>query len=1211
MRDKAIYFESSSNQTIISSNAFRDNPTLFFYDCQIKLKYKMRTQKYSNTIEFHDNLIAFSNTSMSISNIRTLFTKDNDSIEILIVWSLIYFDEKQSIQMKKEPNDDQVYKLKKETSSSFALLLLPLLFLLKLRLSLNKKSMHSLILIGFLKILASHTPIDNFRQLKLMSDAEFFTVEIIQVINKINLTEFDFNTIIVSIHMQKVTYQVPLLKLLLLLSWDIELNPGPPQVCNIWTPFTKKGLHFIHLNINSVLPKIEELRQVAKKTKAAIIGITETKLDSSIFDSEIFLEGYTLLRKDRNRHGGGVACYIRNDVCFDIINIFPLEIENIFIKILLPKTKPFVVGIFYRPPNQNDFLDSVSSDFHKLFPEKNDLFILGDMNINSEINGKSIFGKTTSKDFSAPIPALGKQYKEFCSSFSLTQLIDSPTRITSTSSSVIDHVLTNSREKISNSGVIELALSDHHLIFCTRKLKRQKFNCHKNIKCRSLENYTVEKFIEELNSSNFQNYETFDNIDNAYSDFISRFMAAIDKVAPLREIRVKNRTQDWFDRDIFQAIKSRNEKLKKFKKSRLIIDQENLKKSKYLVHKMIKSKKRLFIENKLKENIGKPKELWKILKSLGLPKKCTEIPNICLKSEKKLSFDSKDIAEIFKNYFSELAENLLLKLPPAPKIFGSYATSLYYRPLNLMSNEFQFSKVNVTTVTTILENIDPSKAAGFDNIGGKFVKDGLQGIATPITELCNLSIKHCIFPTDCKIAKLKPIFKKGSKTDPKNYRPISLLPLISKIIEKVIHDQMQIYLSENNILYEYQSGFRTNHSTDFALSFLNDKILKGFDKGYFTGMILIDLQKAFDTIDHKLLLEKMYYIGFSNEVILWFRSYLSNRKFIVNIKDKYSSPGAVTCGVPQGSILGPLLFLLYVNDMKQAIKSELLLYADDSCILMQHKDVKVIEEQLNRDFSSVCDWFVDNKLSIHFGEDKTKSILFASKHKIKKADRLNISYNDINIKQHSSVSYLGCILNETLSGESMALEVIKKANARLRFLFRNNRFLTPYLRRLLCNSLIQPHLDYASAAWFPNLTSKMKKKIQIVQNKCIRFCLQLSNRTHIGFEQFEKINWLSCEDRFRQTLCSAVFKFVNENSPKFMSEVFNISHQSNLGTRCSFLKLDQPFRKTNAGQSGLSYKGPGEWNKLPNEFKEGQNLNTFKHRLKRFYFDQMKNKEYL
>ena len=167
-----------------------------------------------------------------------------------------------------------------------------------------------------------------------------------------------------------------------------------------------------------------------------------------------------------------------------------------------------------------------------------------------------------------------------------------------------------------------------------------------------IKNYTVEKFIEELNSSNFRNYETFDDIDNAYSDFISRFMAAIDKVAPLREIRVKNRTQDWFDRDIFQALKSRNEKLKKFKKSKLIIDQEKLKKSKYLVHKMIKSKKRLFIENKLKENIGKPKELWETLKSLGLPSKVTPLMNICLKNLAGiLVFDPNENANIFKSFF--------------------------------------------------------------------------------------------------------------------------------------------------------------------------------------------------------------------------------------------------------------------------------------------------------------------------------------------------------------------------------------------------------------------------------------------------------------------------------------------------------------------------------------------------------------------------------
>ena len=185
-------------------------------------------------------------------------------------------------------------------------------------------------------------------------------------------------------------------------------------------------------------------------------------------------------------------------------------------------------------------------------------------------------------------------------------------------------------------------------------------------------------------------------------------------------------------------------------------------------------------------------------------------------------------------------------------------------------------------------------------------------------------------------------------------------------------------------------------------------------------MILIELQKASDTMDHQLLLEKKFSLGFSDEVINWFKYYLSNRTFIVDINDKSSTPVKVKCGVSQGSILGPLLFLLYVNSVPQAVDSILLLYADDSCLLYQHKDIKTIESQLNKDFANLIDWFVDNKLSIHFGEEKTKSILFATKYKIREGKNINISYKNIDIKQHSRVSYLGCILDETLSGESMA-----------------------------------------------------------------------------------------------------------------------------------------------------------------------------------------------
>ena len=292
-----------------------------------------------------------------------------------------------------------------------------------------------------------------------------------------------------------------------------------------------------------------------------------------------------------------------------------------------------------------------------------------------------------------------------------------------------------------------------------------------------------------------------------------------------------------------------------------------------------------------------------------------------------------------------------------------------------------------------------------------------------------------------------------------------------------------------------------------------------------TGMVLVDLQKAFDTIDHDILLKKLSAIGFSNHIIGWFKSQLSNQLFKVNLENYYSDPSNITCGRPDGSILGPLLFLIYVNDMSQTVKSNLFLHAADSCLAFQGKHVIEIEEQLNEDFTNICERFVDNRVSIHFGEYKSKSILFASKHKIKRVPKLKINYKNTQIKQHSKVTYLGCILDETMSGESMALKVTNKINSRLKFLKRKNKFLTPALRRLLCNALIQPHSDYASSAWYPNLTQKMKSKIQITQNKWIRYCLRLGKMIHISKNEFETLNWLPVKDRFNQFINSTVFKY--------------------------------------------------------------------------------------
>ena len=284
--------------------------------------------------------------------------------------------------------------------------------------------------------------------------------------------------------------------------------------------------------------------------------------------------------------------------------------------------------------------------------------------------------------------------------------------------------------------------------------------------------------------------------------------------------------------------------------------------------------------------------------------------------------------------------------------------------------------------------------------------------------IINLSIKLSTFPEECKIAKLKSILKKGERTDPKNYRPISLLPLVSKIIEKSIHFHIEDFLNKKKLIYMYQSGFRTNHSTDLCLAQLIEFVGTGMYKQMHTGMISVDLREVFDTLDHGVLLEKMKYFGFRASVIKWFESYLSSRKFLVCIDNIFSEAGTLKYCVPQGSILRPLLFLLYVKDLPQSLSDTgSYLYADVTCIFYQHEDVKKIENVLNKEFSSLCQWFIDNKLSIHFGEDKTKSILLSKTRGLKE---INISFAGHSIKQHKTVEYLSCQLDSKLSREAMA-----------------------------------------------------------------------------------------------------------------------------------------------------------------------------------------------
>ena len=290
-------------------------------------------------------------------------------------------------------------------------------------------------------------------------------------------------------------------------------------------------------------------------------------------------------------------------------------------------------------------------------------------------------------------------------------------------------------------------------------------------------------------------------------------------------------------------------------------------------------------------------------------------------------------------------------------------------------------------------------------------------------------------------------------------------------------------------------------------------------------------------------------------------------------------------------------FLIYLNDICQTTNCDLLLYADDSCLTVTHKDIKVIEDILNSNLSSLCDWLVDNKLSIHLG--KTESILFGTRHLLSKASNLNINYCNKVIEQKSSVKYLGVTLDSMLNGRSMVESILSKINNKLKFLYRKQRFLTKDIRTLLCNSLIQPHYDFACSSWYPLLTKNLKYRLQVSQNKCIRFCLNLNNRSSIDNTKLIEINWLPVEKRYEQCVCTLIYKYLHNNVPEYINDIFT-KNVKKYNTRNSNM-LKRPPLKTSKGMKAISYLGPKIWDDMPIILKQKQTISSFKHDFKKYH----------
>ena len=432
------------------------------------------------------------------------------------------------------------------------------------------------------------------------------------------------------------------------------------------------------------------------------------------------------------------------------------------------------------------------------------------------------------------------------------------------------------------------------------------------------------------------------------------------------------------------------------------------------------------------------------------------------------------------------------------------------------------------------------------------------------------------------------------------------MSIISKILERAVHVQLEKYLTDNKILYSYQSGFRKGHSTDTCLINLLDYIRSSISEGDYVGMVLLDLQKAFDTVNHTLLCEKLKLIGVG--CIDWFTSYLDNRKQFVTVNDINSNPGLVTCGVPQGSILGPLLFLCYINDMPLSVTCRLLLYADDSALLVRGKNPESIASILSDNLKSCKNWLIDNKLSLHLG--KTEAILFGTKRKLNYNNNFQVKCDDIIVQNVKSVKYLGLILDDNLSGESIVYNILKKASCRLKFLYRYADILNTNSRKTLCFSLIQCYFDYSSSSWYSGINKALKKKLQIMQNKMIRFILKLDSRAHIGCNEIEMVNMLKVSDRVKQNKVIHMHKIWNDTCSEYMKENCNRICDTELRncTRASSHNFFLPRVQKQATHT-FYFSGIKDWNSIITSIKDIQNEETFKDRVKKRIMLEARNSE--
>ncbi|CAB3981669.1 Hypothetical predicted protein [Paramuricea clavata] len=610
---------------------------------------------------------------------------------------------------------------------------------------------------------------------------------------------------------------------------------------------------------------------------------------------------------------------------------------------------------------------------------------------------------------------------------------------------------------------------------------------------------------------------------------------------------------------------------------------------------IIKKSKEDYYKNLLTDNVHNPRQLWKILKDI-LPTNDT-VSQITLNINGKEISDPIEVGDLFNEYFSSIANN--------------FDISLLNNPINthlpIATNHIKFTipLITIDDILNLAAELDQNKSTGLDGIPAYFIKSSIHSIAPIILRICNMSIENGVFPNMWKKARLIPIYKAESRTERNNYRPISILPILSKLLERHVANSYVKFLTENDILSSCQHGFRAHHSCESTLILICEHLLDNIEQGLINGIALIDLSKAFDLVDHRLLLQKLEQYGITPIPLKWFKSYLNDRYQVVQIASSLSNPALIKSGVPQGSILGPILFLIFINDLPSYVgSSKPFLFADDSTLISSGSDLHELSVSLKSDMTSVSRWTNHNKLSLNHG--KTKIMKIYSQSKFPDLSPITIEVNNNNVKEITSAILLGVTLDQHLKWDRQINTIYNIINSRLYLLKHIRSYLTFQSRIQLYYALIYPHLLYCSTVW-GNANNDLITCLLKLQKRAARLILEQSTEVP-SIVLFRKLNWIPIFNLIKMRKILLVFNTLKTSWPPDLRKLFVFVRDSHpIPTRSSITDLKVPSVKTTQAKSKISFSGASLFNSLPSELKDIENhsIYSYKKKLKTGYFIQL------